>query len=494
MLDGWTDRAWVAKVIDDIQRSDVARVVTVVLNQAESSHHSRTLVGTLSTLLYSLYHRLDRWFFRRFFRPDAFARVDLRPLLQGLDVLEVTPQRKKFTDRFDAESIERIRGQRLDVLLRFGFRIIRGEILDSARYGVWSFHHGDNREYRGTPAMFWEMYEGNPVCGVTLQILTDQLDGGKVIYRTLEKTNFFSLFLNHNRNYWKATEGVIRRLRQLHAVGWPALCELDTYREQESYSKAIYRSPRNLAMLNFLTRLGGRAVWRFLLDRLTEEQWMVAWRRRQQPATAVPTTAGEPFRLLRPPRGFAYADPFLIEHQGRHFIFFEDYEYASRRAAISWIELEREGSPSEPRLAISADCHLSYPCVFEHDGRIYMIPETRERRRIELWRTDDFPNGWTFDRVLIDNIGAADTTWFQYQARYWLFAVVAVEGGLASGELHIFSSTDALGPWQAHRGNPVVASIRGAPRGASVRVRRSVDAARPGLCRGLRSSGRSVPS
>jgi methionyl-tRNA formyltransferase len=462
MLDGWTDRAWVAKIIEDIQTSGVAQVVTVVINQGTSPSRRRSLHKLLPNLLFAVYHRLDRWIFRRLLniRRDAFAEIDLRPLVGDCNVRDVVPQRQQFTDRFDPASVEWLRQQQLDVMLRFGFRIIRGPILETARYGVWSFHHGDNREYRGTPPMFWEMYEGNPVCGVTLQILTDQLDGGKVIYRSIEKTNFFSLYLNRNRNYWKATESVVQRLRQLHAGGWSALGELDTYLEEVPYSKKIYRSPGNLVMLNFLMHVGVRAVRRVFLDLLTEEQWSVAWRRRARPLFVEPTTSEEPFRLLRPPRGFFFADPFSIEYQGRYFIFFEDCEYACMRAVISWIELDAEGNPSEPRVALSADCHLSYPCVFEHDGQIYMIPETRERRRIELYRADSFPDRWTLDRVLIDGISAVDATWLHYHGRYWLFAAAAIEG--ASDALHIFSSAAPFGPWRPHRGNPVVTTIRGA--------------------------------
>lgn len=464
MIDGWTDRAWVAKIIDDIQRSDVAQVVAVVINRAESPSRWRGLHKRLGHLPFAVYRRLDRWLFRRLFkiRSDAFDPVDLRPLVPEADVLEVVPLRKRNTDRFDAASLEWIAGRRLDVMLRFGFGIIRGPILESARYGIWSFHHGDNREYRGTPAMFWEMYELNQDCGVTLQILTDKLDGGRVIHRTSEKTNFYSLYLNQNRNYWKATGSIILRLRQLHSAGWPALCELDTYGEEASYTKGIYRDPGAWAMLKFLSRLAARFVGRAWLEVVTEEQWSLAWRHRSHSCEVPAFDRGEPYQMLRPPRGYFYADPFLINYQGRHFIFFEDFEYAAGRGVISCVELDSQGRPSQPRVALASDCHLSYPCVFEHDAQVYMIPETRSRRRIELWRAVEFPEKWVLDRVLIDGINCADTTWLHYRDRYWLFSGVAMEGAMSSDELHVYWSDQPFGPWHPHPQNPVVTTIRGA--------------------------------
>jgi hypothetical protein len=311
--------------------------------------------------------------------------------------------------------------------------------------------------------MFWEMYEGNPVCGVTLQVLTDVLDGGKAIYRTSERTNFFSLYLNQNRNYWKATEAVSVRLRDVQAGGRQALCALDTYQENAPYAKPLYRLPRNPAMLVFLARLAGRFLRRITLELLTDEQWFVAWRRRPEAAEVLrPADEGESYRVLQPPRGFSYADPFPIEHQGRHYLFFEHYGHSDMRGIISWVEIDPRGNPSEPRAAPQSDYHLSFPCVFEHDGQIYMIPETRTTRRIELWRAERFPDRWILDRVLIDNISAVDAAWMRYQDRYWLFAGVMLDGSSSSDQLHLYWSTSPFGPWRPHRKNPVATSIRGA--------------------------------
>ena len=65
-----------------------------------------------------------------------------------------------------------------------------------------------------------------------------------------------------------------------------------------------------------------------------------------------------------------------------------------------------------------------------------------------------------FDRVLIDDISAVDATLLREAGRYWLLAGVAVDGGVASDELHVFSASSPFGPWQPHRKNPVVATIR----------------------------------
>jgi len=77
------------------------------------------------------------------------------------------------------EAVEACR--RLDFVVRFGFGILRGEVLTAPKYGVFSYHHGDLRAYRGRPAGFWEFMNDEDTVGVTLQQLTDTLDGGRII-------------------------------------------------------------------------------------------------------------------------------------------------------------------------------------------------------------------------------------------------------------------------------------------------------------------------
>src|SRR5262249_53688342 len=159
--------------------------------------------------------------------------------------------------------------------------------------------------------------------------------------------------------------------------GFAALTELDSYREVSSYDKPIYKQPSNWTMLKFIARLVGRTARWAVLDLFTEEHWFIAWRRLSDPKSLSPASSGKPFTVLWPPRGFFHPDPFLIEHQGGHYIFFEDYDYAVERGVISYVELDENGQASAPRVVLSQDCHLSYPFVFQYEGQVYMIPETR---------------------------------------------------------------------------------------------------------------------
>ena len=257
MLNSLTVPRWVAKVVADIQESSFAQIVLVVRNFPPNAAPKKYWQQRLKTYwTHSLFERYRRWDRQRHRAElDAFEGVDLTGLLKNASILSVQPISKGFVDRFAPEDIAQIREVNLDVLFRFGFRIIRGEILSCAKHGVWSFHHADNREYRGAPPGFWEMYESNPVTGSILQVLTESLDGGRVIYRSLSATDFRSLYLTLNPLYWKTSEFAIRRLRDLYTYGWGYIQSLEAFNEAYSYKKGIYRTPPTPVMLRFLARL-----------------------------------------------------------------------------------------------------------------------------------------------------------------------------------------------------------------------------------------------
>ncbi|MDQ2050075.1 formyltransferase family protein [Natronolimnohabitans sp. A-GB9] len=69
---------------------------------------------------------------------------------------------------------------RCDLVIRFGFGLVRGDVLTAPEYGVLSFHPADIRRYRGMgpPAIF---HDGRDRAGSTLQRLDESIDGGEIV-------------------------------------------------------------------------------------------------------------------------------------------------------------------------------------------------------------------------------------------------------------------------------------------------------------------------
>lgn len=456
MLDSPIVPAWVGKILADVARADFLELAVVILN---GEKRDASFVQQWPWLLFLLYERLDQWLFS-WRHHNAFAPTDISENLGGAKVLKVLPSRDKSCHRFAAADVEWIKGQGLDVILKLGFNGLTGEILSSASYGVWSLHHGDPREYRGEPALFWEIYEGSPVSGSSLQILTQEPVGGKEIYRSLSSTHMYSLFRNRNLTYWKTADFMMRRLKTLHWGGWDSICSLETCNEAVRGAKQVYRTPTNREMISYLAKVCTRfARERYSLLRY-HDHWLIGFRKRNFADVANIDLASAPFTLVRSPAESYFADPFVVGERGHNTIFFEQYQRPLKRGSISYIEVDDEGNVSKPNLALQRDYHLAYPMVFRWQESYFMIPETRQNRSIELYRATDYPTRWKLEKVLFDHVQAVDTTLFEHGGRFWLFTNMSVSGGSTWDELFLFHSDSPLGEWIPHPNNPIVSDVR----------------------------------
>lgn len=463
LLDSFVQRKWIHHVVEEIQASGFAEVVVVIKNEAPPSTPSQGRLASYwqnrNYLLYALYGKIDE---RRVkVQPDAFEPVDLKPLLDEIPVVPVTPEMKKYSDWFPEETLAEIRKFDLDVALCFGFRILKGDALKIARHGVWSFHHGDNLVNRGGPAGFWEVMEGTPVTGSVLQILTEDLDNGCVIYRSWSPTaDRFSVKANRNNLYWKSVPFVIRKLKDL-AEGVP-VCPPgnQVYRP---YSERLYRMPTNGEMFSHLARLAARYAASKWNAAFNSDQWALAYRFRTSPADANNTLYR--FKRLTPPKDRFWADPFAIKDGDRYLVFIEELLYSTNKGHISVIELDRKGAVKGPTKVLEREYHLSYPFVFEWNGSYYMVPESAANKTIELYRAKTFPFVWQLEKVLMTDIRAKDATLAEIDGKWWMF--VSLSEHSIPDELYLYTADTPLGPWKPHPRNPVKSDVRGSrPAGA----------------------------
>ena len=403
-------------------------------------------------LMHELYERVEA---HRTFGSPPPPDIALTDLATAIPVLEVTPRTTTFSDRVDATDIERIRAHRPDLLIRIGFRILRGEILSAVPGGVWSFHHGDNR---GGPPCTWEVLEDLPVTGITLQRLTEDLDGGEVLDRAVIATRRFSLSKTRSSLYRKSSPLLLHALRRAHRDGIPAAAAVGQSAEGwVSHDHHLHGTPTNRQMLERLLRLG----WSYLRERLGSNgkvwHWSLAWE--MGPPSDSPSGPFHDYREITPPPDRYWADPFPVHQDGRWWIFFEQYRFADARGTICVLEMSQKGPVGEPTEVLTEPFHLSYPHVFRYGQEWYMLPDSTEAGDLRLYRAQKFPDQWTFERT-IKGVQGADPTLLEWDGLWYLF----VAGGDAdygrSEELNIFLAETPFGPFRPHPENPVVRDVR----------------------------------
>ncbi|HUP78761.1 MAG TPA: hypothetical protein VM260_09415, partial [Pirellula sp.] len=96
-----------------------------------------------------------------------------------------------------------------------------------------------------------------------------------------------------------------------------------------------------------------------------------------------PIVAGNDFERWN---GRAVADPFAIFRNGVWYLFFELFQKGSKNAVIG-ASRSKDLQNWEPLgIVLKQAHHLSYPFIFEHDGQVYMMPESKSVKRVDILR------------------------------------------------------------------------------------------------------------
>jgi hypothetical protein len=473
LVDGVRMSRFFATIIEDIQASNFANIELLVFRRIPASENSTNPADSkvskaVRRLLdpqlrkHTLYEQYLRFDEKKKPSHHPLDQVDCSRLLTNIESIEIEPIGKKFVHRFPPEAIEAIRAKKLDVLLRFGFNILRGDILQAARYGVWSYHHGDNEFFRGGPPHFWELYEGALLSGVLLQVLTEELDAGLVLCKSLFATETtISVSRNRYPAYWGSTDLVIRKLHELHRFGWDYLREHSVPSLPYKGKKQIYRMPTNFEMVRWLGPVVLKKALRQLVSPTSQVQhWRIGVRTTGQLLFDQP---GRPnlsdFRWLEPPSGHFWADPFVIDHDNRKWAFFEEYAYQYRRAHIACAEISPNGSFLSPTRCLADDHHhFSYPHVFREGAELFMIPESVDSASVDLYRCEKFPHQWVRQATLLRGRFVDTNIWFCDDT--WWLTTTSAEPDARAGSLLLFYADSITGPWQFHPANPISTDVR----------------------------------
>jgi hypothetical protein len=189
---------------------------------------------------------------------------------------------------------------------------------------------------------------------------------------------------------------------------------------------------------------------------LSRESWFLAFR--SIPAT--PSSKSGQIEVISPPGEGFYADPFLFERDGQTFLFFEEGKRDGAKGSISCLKIPLTATAREPQTVLAKPYHLSYPFLFEYKEDVYLVPESREADRIEIYRAEAFPYRWRFDRVLMPHVAAADSTLVPHAGRWWLFTCGVASNVSPNDELFLYFSDSPFGPWRAHPMNPILSDVR----------------------------------
>jgi hypothetical protein len=453
---------WQYDVLNLLIESDKATPVLLILRNQINTGRKGLLKRIFS---YEWTRILFRKYYQYFFRPAVFRPASIDSIAGNLPKIYCTTEvRKKYSEYFPDADIHEIQNYQPDFILKFGFGIVRGAILQAAPYGIWSFHHGDEQKYRGIPPAFYEILFNDHITGSVLQRLTETLDGGIILRKGYFPT------INHS---WKAN---LQQAIQL-SKNWPVdVCnEIIAQKSFPAESVSgmsiapIFREPTNFTFLTFITKQFVNKLTFHFTELIFAEKWQTGLVK-ARPADLVSEysyVVDEEDAEWLGARGNDryFADGFALKAEGRLLLVFEDYDYRKRRARLSssWYA-ERESEFSVPTSILEEPWHLSYPFLFKADGQTWCMPESLSHGAIELYRFDQVTGKLLQHKTLIKGVAAADPTLVFHQNHWYLFFTPAYATNV---ELHIWHADTLDGPFAPHELNPVKADISNSrPAGA----------------------------
>ena len=433
MLDGDAVEQWQFDTVKMLIDNGI-ELSLIIKNGDESkpykSFGDKVLHYPYRQILFRIWHRF--WF-----KPEAKRRVSIEGMRRATSPQEMTvmPIIKGISRYFSSDDIEKIKSFDLDFILRFGFDIIRGDVLKAARHGIWSYHHDDERVVRGGPPGFWEFMKKIPSNGVILQQLTDELDKGLILKRLKFDTVLHSYKFHLNRLLTESEFLPLQVCKELIVNG--------KLEPELSQSKApIMHPPKNLRMMWYFWL----CIWRKFVFHwnyyFRQEDWNVGY---------YFNTNSNEIHWLKPPKTDYFADPFVISNEDDTYLFFEWFSNKNGKADLA-VAKKSEDFKVYHKISDFPE-HRSYPYIFDYQGEIYCIPEANRTKKVSLYRFVETHGraSLQWDSDLLNGC-YVDTTLFIHNDKFYLFTTPKTQGHT---HLLIFVADDLRGPYRPHFNNPV---------------------------------------
>jgi hypothetical protein len=372
-----------------------------------------------------------------------------------IDTISLFPDRKEFREIFSEDDSGKIKTYDLDLILKLGFDLIGGEILNAAKHGIWSLHHADCDIIREGPVGFWEIVQNQPVIGATLYKLTEEPDGGAVIAKGFYNRHW-SFIQSRNIVYENSVNLLFKNLNFLNTYNQIEYNQIEVCPNHANsvpglkwflkYLFLFYRKCLQKIAKGVLIKFG-----------LRPEGWALLSSKGN-----ILTSDLSGCEIIKPNKHHFWADPFTFKYKNVNHLFFENYSYKSQKGKITTGVLENN-KISLVKDVLIRDYHLSYPFIIQENDDIFMIPESGQNMRLEIYRSTEFPIKWELYSTGFEGSSLVDTTIYtDSNNEVWLFTNKGTPPLNDFGsELYIYKIDSLkLNKIIPHKKNPVIIDCR----------------------------------
>jgi beta-xylosidase len=165
----------------------------------------------------------------------------------------------------------------------------------------------------------------------------------------------------------------------------------------------------------------------------------------------------------------SFADPCgFIDTNGELNILAEEFTTGKFNGKICRITYDTTKGYSQPRTVLNSESHLSYPIVFNENGKMYVFTENAQDGGLISYEYNADAVKF-YNKKQISDLPLLDGTILKENGMYWLFATLLGQNSLS--QLHIYYADNLFGPYKEHQKNPVRDNLNGSrPAGSFIRV------------------------
>ena len=365
------------------------------------------------------------------------------------------------------DSGERLRALGLDVLLAIGCAGDDRSLASLCGVGIWHVDFGIGAIDDWRLAGAEEFFGSAPDSRLRLMQLGAEPAADRQLFELmLRAERSYSLVQSRQRLLFEACQLMVLALHGLHSQVQPR--SATPAQPVPPLARALAPQansdkPVHLPILSWLARPVVRRATRLLnARRATVPIWKIALRRLQSgaPVDAV-LSDRKGFRFLEAPRGYAWADPHLVDYQGRTLLFAEELKIDTAASGkIVCLEIDERGAVANRLLCVDRPYHLSFPQVFAHGGEYFMMPESMMDGTVQLLRARRFPDDWVQEKVLFRGPAVDTVHWLDEDSGKWFF--VTSMGALIGQYPYtmVFVADSLTAPWQLHPCSPISTTVQ----------------------------------
>jgi hypothetical protein len=414
----------------------------LTLNDCVSKSCFKTLVKGEGAVLKFLSRHMQRLSVIDVSRQDA-------GVVAGIAVLQLGPT------GMPEQLTSRVSQVNTDLILNLGSCAVPDQLLGKSRLGALQLNYHQDHTSTCAPVGFWETYYRIPITKFSINRIVE----GAATYQILRHGSFrtqFCYLLNQTHLYRKVLAQLHQMLVSLvetHELPEPRL-EQDTKcaKGAKGANATVLDRPSVRITLSYFVKLHLRLSRKVVRRAFrVKEEWGI------QIANANWSSAANWDALkISAPTGHFWADPFLRTNGGKTYCFVEDFLFSTKRGHISVLEVSENGV-ADIGIALKEDFHLSFPFMFEYDGKTFMCPETAESNQIRLYECTEFPLRWQLCKIIMNDVSAADSMLFEHNGKWWMLTSIdRTELNDHCSELCLFFADSPLtDKWEAHPRNPI---------------------------------------